>query len=380
MSDGIDDFPDHLLPKNEGKKIKAFTFGGDDEDELEEEEQEESGVHSPSHTDYDPDSRISPEPANSLQPEPEAEPSEAVKEMMGDIDLDTLTKAASHALEDPSVAALSRITQERFYRDRPIADENARVTRGWLSSLNQREFFLAVGYPGFILHRLLEGKYSLMQIRNWVDGIQVIQPELRRILMLEHLLERRTQSSRDKMPKRDQIELAISRMPALAAVSAVVGGFEQVQQSDEKELSRGTQMGDSAPESVSEILRVVKPGERAKGTRRPGSNLPLSKRAQGKGRPLGGLLVKPDSYCYTISKRSVNKSTGMPRISPQEVMDLVNKAADLESRYRTYYSLRRRDTNLPWSAENIELLPTEELERQRSQSVNDRREAEENGQ
>lgn len=377
MSDGIDDFPEHLLPRNEGKKIKAFTFGGDDEDEDDMDEAPE-----PSGLTQDEDPEPEPEqdePTNSLQPEQPAEPSEAVKEMMGEIDLDTITKAASHALEDPSVAALSKITQERFYRERPIADENARVTRGWLCTLSQRDFFLAIGYPGFVLHRLLEGKYSLAQIRNWVDGVQVIQPELRRILMLEHLLERRTQSSRDKMPKRDQIELAMSRMPALAAVSAVVGGFEQIQQAEEQQLSRGTQVSSTAPEAISEIIRVVKPGERTKGTRRPGSNLPLSKRSQGKGRPLGGILLKPDSYCYTISKRSLNKNTGLPRITPQEVMDLVNKSAELESRYRTYYSLRRRDTNLPWCAENIELLPTEELERQRTQAVVDRREAEENG-
>lgn len=280
-----------------------------------------------------------------------------------------MAKAAERSLKNKSVAALAKIANDRFYKERPPADENSRVTRGWLSSLNQREFFLAIGYPGRVLYRKLDGQHSLPEIRQWVDGYQIMPHMQRKVLTLEHLLDRRTLSNRAHMPRREQIEAALAKMPRTTAVSAVLGGFQYAERFATEDRPTPTE---GKPDEVTigeveSLLRVVKPGEAALHGIRPGSKLPLSKRSQGKGRPLGGMLQKPDSYCYTISKRSVDKVTGKPRIKPHEVMVAINRAAELESRYKVYYSLRRRDPTMPWAPDNIEVLPTEELERQRGQ-------------
>lgn len=363
MTRGIDDFPDDILPSSAGNsapKRAAFSFGGDDRDDETDDEVEMTAQPA-----------AAPETLKEWVPKAEtphqrepAQPSKALAALMSPNDW---ANTAQEALLDPSVKALSTISNERFYRDKPTADENSRVTRGWLVSLDQRDFFLAVGYPGFQLYRMLEGMVSLSTLRSWCDGLELVPGELRKILMLEHLLERRTQSTRDKMPRREQIEAAFQQMPKLASVAAVLGGFENM--TPREAQANSYQLRDVAPQEVATLLRVVKPGDRSDTGKRTASTLPASRRSEGVGRPLGKRLLKPDSYCYTLSKRSTDKRTGIPRMTPKDVMALINQVADLEVRYKTYYSMRRRDTRDPWSKDNVEMLPQVELDRERSASM-----------
>lgn len=363
MIRSIDEFPEDLLPSPKGNdaqvsKKRAFQLGGQGADPTQEEDDQLAAALQ-EELDRLP---VTPEP----EPLP---PLAAAIPALGADTLEALRGAASNALEHPQVAALSKIAHERFYHQRPVCEEGARVSRNWLNLLSQRDFFLAIGYPGFIINRMLDGLFSLATIRNWVDGVEPVPGDQRKILTLEHLLDRRTQSNRSKMPTRPQIEQALAKMPRTAAVSDVIGGFEAMTSAERQAHPRSPQLDKVAPDEVGELLRVVKPGEEQDNVKaRPGASLPLSKRSQGKGHPLGVDLLKPDSYCYTLSKRSSKGSpVGLARLSPHDVMNLLNKRAKLERQHGVYYSLRRSDPKLPWSADNVEFLPTSELERQRSE-------------
>lgn len=364
MTSSIDDFPEHLIPPEQGKSPRktGFQFGDDDEDDLPlnpaEETPEEPVLPDEEEREVD-DSPTPPEGSTVL-----AEETFAPR-----IDSASLAVAADSVLQDPALKTITQINEQRFLKKPKRIEEQARVTRAWLNSLEQRDFFLAIAYPGVHLHRLLDGHASLGQIRAWCNGLEGVPELLRRVLTLEHLLDRRTLSNRDKMPSRHQIEQALSVMPRTADVSKVLGGFEGLSFRDEQQHPQSKQIHTTGVEQVSEMLRIVEPGSppRKAGPKRPGSALPISKRLLGKGRPLGQRLLKPDAYCYSISTKS-RDTLGQPRITPQQVMDLINGMADLERQYNCIYSMRRKDMSLPWCIGNVEFLPTEELERERDRA------------
>ena len=62
------------------------------------------------------------------------------------VDQQALLEAVDSVLEDPALRTLTAISAERFKNHMPKAADSARVTRGWLDSLEQRHFFLALGY------------------------------------------------------------------------------------------------------------------------------------------------------------------------------------------------------------------------------------------
>lgn len=358
MKDNIDDFPDLLLPSN-GGKVKDFSFGGDEEEESDDGLEEGYRGTDEGEEEEEQQPEILPTPVADL------DNLGGMMQRQEKDALDFLQAAADRALQDPAIAALAAVSSERFKTERPRADERSRVTRGWLQSLNQREFFIAIGYPGHVLHRLLDGGAALEEIREWVNGTKRIPTELRKILMLEHMLDRRTVANRAYMPSREKIEAALAKLLSVTRVSDVIGGFEGC---GGLRGPAATEEQVEAAKEVADSLVIVRPdgSSPAARSRRPGSSLPPNQRVLGKGRALGERLSKPSTYCYTISKRSTDKSTGVPRLSPREVMDFVNRAADLEVRYGVYYSMRRRDSMLPWSRNNIELLPTEQLEAERT--------------
>lgn len=80
----------------------------------------------------------------------------------------------------------------------------------------------------------------------------------------------------------------------------------------------------------------------------------------GKGRPLGQKLLKPNSNCYKISAASALPG-GRRQLTPFEAMQLTNEGAELEARYDVYYMLRRKDMNKPWSMENFEHVPADQM-------------------
>lgn len=351
MGQGIDDFPDLGLQGKAGKPEvkKTFSFGGDDTD---------------TDDDYLPEEeQIEPQAQQLAEP-----PADPIGEMPASLDVQldhqALMEASDAVLEDPALKTLTTISEERFRAKVPRVPDAARVTRGWLDSLDQRHFFLALGYPGFKLWSLLQGEVSSMgQLRAWANGLETVPPLLRRILTLEHLLDRRTLTNRRRMPTRAQIQDAIRVLPRMAAISEILHGFE-VSPKEEQRYPLDADTG--TVESVRDIMRIVKPGEKASRVARQGSSLPMNKRLLGQGKPLGYKLLKPNSYCYNISSKS-RGSDGMPRLSAQDAMELLNKAADLELQHGVYYSLRRPNTTLPWSLTNVEFLPTEELDAQRAQ-------------
>lgn len=345
------------MPRREGsqpERKKNFVFGEAEDDDLPEE----------------PES-LEPEVED---PEPPAPPAEPVELDLGPaVDALELAAAAENVLNDPSLKAITEINQERFLSKAARPEEGARVTRSWLNSLTQRDFFLAIAYPGTHLLKLLEGMTSLGQIRAWVDGVEPVSDLVRRILTLEHLLDRRTLANRQRMPTRRQIEDAIRVMPRTGSVSEVLGGFENIPVRDLERHPQSKQIQEGTVGEVQELMRIVKPGEQAPQKARPGSSLPVNKRLLGQGRPLGQMLLKPDPYCYSLSKKSIDK-LGNRHITPQQAMELINKAAQLEQQYNVLYSIRRKNTLMPWSLNNIEFLPTEEVEREKGAAARRRRE------
>lgn len=337
---------------------KSFSFGGDDEpeDQLQEEEREEL------EQDLDPLPDSLSVPDGEVQAE--QEPSAAV-------DLGVLNKFQRAVSTDPELAQISSLSRARFHKALSKKDFGSRVSRGWLNSLTQRHFFLALSYPGLHLEKLLSGHANLAQIRLWVNGLETMPSALRHILMLEHLLDRRTMASREKMPTKNMIEKAMAALRDDDDVSSVLGGFEGLSLR-ERESTSSPQLREGDMAGMQSLLGLTQaPAERYGGRR--GATLPLSRRGQGKGRPLGKRLLKPDSYCYNIARKSRDAQEN-PRITPQQAMELVNKAAEMERQYQTFYSLRRKDPRLPWTVANVDILPTEELERQRSEHLRHLRE------
>lgn len=363
MTSDIDELPDSELPEKEGKtnRKQVFTFGATDEDEepdLEQQQEEE------------PLLGLEGQPLEPL-PEPPAGPAPTVTfnpEVAGEVNLVELKAAAELALQDPALRRLNEISTERFKTKKPPTEAGAKVTRPWLENLEQRHFFLAIGYPGSYLFRLMQNNASLGQIRAWVDGLETVPPLLRRILTLEHLLDRRTLANRRRMPTRRQIEDALRVMPAAAPVSEVLGGFENIDPRDLQRHPPSNQLKEGTTGEVRQMLRVVRPGETAPIKPRRGASLPLNPRLQGKGRPLGQRLHKPDPYCYTLSRKSMD-DMGVPRITPLEAMELINRVADLEQEFGVIYSLRKQDPNQPWMLSNIEFLPADELEKERTATM-----------
>lgn len=337
-------------------KIKTFAFGEDDpSDELDlppEEEQEEQEQE---------------------QEEPEQREVEYIEPLIQTptVDLSVLNKFDQAVRQDPALAEISALSQERFRRTLERTEKTSRVSRTWLQSLSQRHFFIALGYPGFHLAKLLEGFAGLFQVRIWVNGLESIPPEYRQILMLEHLLDRRIMATRNKMPDRQTIDRALKALRPEDDVSAVLGGFDGLTARERQATSTG-QLRDGDLEGIKEILKIS-PGSDSPPATRRGMTLPMSKRGQGKGRPLGKRLLKPDSYCYNISRKSCD-ATNRPTISPQMAMEIINQLADLEKQFGCLYSLRRKDQRINWRPDNIEMLPTEELEAQRNAAIRHKRE------
>lgn len=360
MNPNNDELPDSEVPAEPSntRRKQAFTFGGDaDPDPVapeadEEDEEPRLGLDG---------QELEPLPVAPLTPAPEAAFEPKLAEPLDTINLQA---AAELAMKDPALQRISAIGQERFLTKKPRIEANAKVTRGWLESLDQRNFFLAIGYPGNKLHQMLDLNASLGQIRSWVDGLELIPPLLRRVLMLEHILDRRTAANRLLMPSRQQIEDALRVMPKTGSVSEVLGGFDHINPRDLLRHPTSPQIREGTTGEVRQLISVVRPGQKAADKPRQGSALPLNARLRGRGRQLGVRLLKANPYCYSISKKSLDEM-GVPRISIQQAIDLVNKCADLEVEFGELYSMRRRDTKQPWMVSNIEFLPTAELERQR---------------
>lgn len=370
MSTDNDELPDPVLPENKGR-TKAFTFGGDDD--LDEGEMPVEPLAAAD--DLEPARYgLDGQPLEDL-PAVAAEPSDPTFEPDIAVPLDTLqiAAAAEKALEDPAIRRINEISHERFLTKRPRVDEASRISRSWLESLDQRSFFLALGYPGPHLIKLLDHAVSLGQVRAWVEGLEGCSAIMRKLLTLEHLLDRRTQANRQRMATRQQIEDALRIMPKTASVAEILGGFDNIGPKDLARHPTSSQIKEGTAEEVRQLMRIVRPGEEASKARRVGSSLPVNKRLLGQGRPLGQRLIKPDSYCYQLAKKSVDEM-GTPRMTPQQVMGLINQVADLENEFGVFYSIRRQDQKKPWCLTNIEFLPTEELERQRGSATRFRKE------
>ena len=71
---------------------------------------------------------------------------------------------------------------------------------------------------------------------------------------------------------------------------------------------------------------------------------------------------------YKISQRSVGPN-GQRLLSPEDVMKLINSAAELEQKFNMLFTLRRKDTRMPWSPGNIELLPSDEVDAERKAQI-----------
>lgn len=343
-------------------KIKAFSFGGEDDPE---------------------EQNLPPEEAleEKLDDEPEDEPEDRAEPPQVEytepfiptpaVDLSVLNKFDQAVRQDPALAEISALSHERFRRSLERTEQASRVSRVWLNGLSQRHFFVALGYPGFHLAKLLEGFAGLPQIRIWVNGLESIPAVYRHMLMLEHLLDRRIMATRSKMPDRQTIDRALKALRPDDDVSELLGGFEGLTARERAATTTG-QLREGDMEGIKEILKI-KPGGDAPLVTRRGMSLPMSRRGQGKGRPLGKRLVKPDSYCYNISRKSCD-STNTPTITPQMAMEYINQIADLERQYNCLYSLRRKDQRIGWRPDNIEMLPTSVLEEQRNAALRHARE------
>lgn len=361
MTSNYDDFPEALIPKAESKpKRKTFSFGDDEDDGSD--NQPLSAAQEPERAaeDDEPPAEI-PDLPTASEPPVEARYLAPPVSKEPVLDRLLLQTAALNVLDDPALRRITEINQSRFSRASSAGNEFSRVTRGWLNGLDQRDFFLALAYPGHHLASLLNGHATLRQIRMWVNGLEGCPDILRRLLTVEHLLDRRTLNNRERMPTRQQIEQALRAMPKAGDVAEVLGGFDSARPaSDEIDLQPL-----ETTEEIASHLRIVSPDDHVANERRQGSSLPVNPRLRGKGRPLGQRLLKPNSYCYNLSKKSIDGS-GVAQISVEQAVNLINKVADLENQYGIHYSLRRKDRNSPWTLNNIEFLPSEELERQRS--------------
>lgn len=225
----------------------------------------------------------------------------------------------------------------------------SRVTRQWLDSLPQRKLFVALGLNGNTLFALLAGSVDKGELKAWVDGESALPWHYRAIFTLEHLLDRRSQYTRSKLPDREDLQKTLDNLPLDAQVSKLLGGFD----ADGKVEGRYTRVAlRTRQDEIEAKLRIVTPED--------GNNLgrPLSP-GNRRQRQLGVALTKPSSHCYQISKKT--EQAGVSPMTPREVMELINRGAALERKYGVAYSVTRKDENAAWSSENLMLCPTSHL-------------------
>lgn len=244
----------------------------------------------------------------------------------------------------PSLRNLQITASKRFGKVMGPNAQTTKITRQWFDALEQRHFFLALGMPGHALNDMLDRHVGIEVIEAWVMGKQETPWAIRRILTLENLMARRSEWNRKRMPNRAEMEEAIAKLPHNANVAAILGGFEKIAG------TKGVFLTQPEERVQGLLARVAGPGNNP-------SHLAAGKRT----RAIGVGLEKPNSYCYTLSRKSIDESTGLPRMTPRQVMAAVNRAAALERRFNVAYSIRRKDSHLPYTTENLEFVPTEEL-------------------
>lgn len=244
----------------------------------------------------------------------------------------------------PALRNLQITSSKRYGKVMGPSAQTTKITRQWFDALEQRHFFLALGMPGHALNDTLDRHVAIEVIESWVMGKQEMPWAVRRILTLENLMARRSEWNRKRMPSRAEMEEAIAKLPHNANVAAILGGFEKIAG------TKGVYLTQPEEKVKGLLARVEGPGNNP-------SHLAAGKRT----RAIGVGLEKPNSYCYTLSRKSIDESTGLPRMTPRQVMTAVNRAAALERRYNVPYSIRRKDSQLPYTTENLEFVPTEEL-------------------
>lgn len=376
MSGNLDDLPKGFLQALEGKTpstLKRTDFSLGDGDSLLEDEEEPAKEARPTPAAKAPAPKaldLSEVFEDELLQEGEDEedlvddepPADEIP-MSSELDKDTINFITQQTLEDPALAAVREVAEKNRLAAR--LEDRSRVSRAWLNALDQREFFLALAYPAEKLMSLLQNLCTVKELREWVNGESPMPVLIRRILTLENLLERRTAANRSRVASREAIETALRALPRNVQVSEILGGFGR--------MAAGTRAMPRTVEEIVDTLKVVRPGERGLSASkaqafRPGASLPRNPRAEGKGRKLGEMLYKPSAYCYKISQRSVGPN-GQRLLSPEDVMKLINSAAELEQKFNMLFTLRRKDTRMPWSPGNIELLPSDEVDAERKAQI-----------
>lgn len=384
----IDDFPEDLLkgPSVPGAR-KTFSLGSEDDvaddEDIDVNEavdgfsdsplfEEEEETH-----DFDLDPEPEPEPRKrgradfqQLDPEEVEMLAHNLTNTLESLDLQTI---ASNIVGDQG-AELAKAIIQPAYREKGPQGRHAgggtmygvgeRVSRAWLETLPQRSFFLALGYPAQELYQRLGKEHTITGIKKMVDGVDRIDAKDRKILMLEHLLERRTHSTRSRLPNKTELLKVLSSVTQYQRISHLLEGFDNDEEYNER---YGFNSANSlAREAADQTARNSGLDMRSTVTRkympkqRPGANLPIPSRLMGKGRPLGQKLLKPNSNCYKISAASALPG-GRRQLTPFEAMQLTNEGAELEARYDVYYMLRRKDMNKPWSMENFEHVPADQM-------------------
>lgn len=366
----IDDFPELLKPLTgeskptpQPQRRKGFALGTADDARKQgyevEEEEELNGAVQPV-----------------LAPAPVATPNLAqhAVEQLGDEAIDSYQDAPAKSFNRVGLMAaraasilpeLSNVTAIDFSRraaepkkpapkqttKRGRKPKGERVTRVWLDSLSQRQLFVAINMPVSRILRVLDGHVTVKEILGWMDEGQDMGWEYRTILTLYHLLDRRSQYTKNRLPERPELEAKVNKLPIDLKISQLLGDTNR----DVVKVSRyGAQQLALRQEQIANQLQVVAP----KGDLRPRSNNIAGVGIGRRSRPLGEPISKPNSYCYKVSKASVDEN-GNIGLEPHEVMQLLNRAADMERRYGVAYTLTRRDRNKAWGPDNISLKPSE---------------------
>lgn len=346
----FDDFPDHLTEPAAPRK--DFSFNEDD-DEGDEPEDSRDAIQDdePEADDEQPEETIVPLHA-------EEEPAQAPVAQEN-----PLAAAATRLLGEPAVANLVDIRSKNYGVKAPVGtQEGDRISRSWLNSMTQRQLFMAIGYPGHMLQGIFEFEHSLRQIRRWVDGSEAMPTIHRRLLTAEFLLERRTHNQRRRLPTRQEIQAGLDKLTSFVMISDLLGGFEKEHRdhprfaNESAEAPKPASLGPVAHDDLLK-LKVERVGR--------SGNLPINPRLRGEGRPLGQKLLKPNTNCYNMSRKTKDPITGIPAVTPQQYMGLVNQAAELEQRYSVPYSVIKKDRSRPYSMDNFELIPSLELEKRR---------------
>lgn len=385
----IDDFPEDLLkgPSKPGSR-KTFSLGAE-EDEADEDIDLNEAVDGFADA---PLFEEEEEPHSfALDPEPE---SDSPKTVLGEEELEDLARTLTQTLSTIDLqtvasnivgaqgAELAKAITQPAYRERgpqglrgtggTSYGNGERVSRTWLEGLNQRAFFLALGYPAQELYQRMGKEHTITGIKKMVDGVDRIDPKDRKILMLEHLLERRTHSTRSRLPNKADLTRLILSVTPYQRISHLLEGFDNDEEYNERYGFNSSQA--LAREAADMTARQSGLDPRSHATKkympkkRVGANLPIPQRLMGKGRALGEKLIKPNSNCYKISAASALPG-GKRQLTPGDVMELTNEGAELEARYGTYYMLRRKDMNKPWSLENFEHIPADQLLTERQSDV-----------